>query len=254
MIDENLKCMYPDLVESDGLLSAIRTAFTGQPAVKINGFGTGAHYAHLATGDRSANVFIAAAQRLFLFSLCDEKVCHVNGETPEFSELVEALSSWLLQRSSIAELVSAHPFCAASPPMWPKNNPESWRQIHEFIAKFPDDDYWSKWKPMVRGVVSELEVRGLAPLFRIGQSMHHIIFSTVDHHRLSSEPRVTLEFLPKEQNVRVAYSSANLYFSEPLSEERVTSSAAVPCILRYLRRLWSETKPDIQMPDALNAA
>jgi hypothetical protein len=252
MIDENLKGLYPDLVESDGLLSAIRSAFTGQPAVEINGFGTGAHYAHLATGDRSADVFIAAAQRLFMFGLCEERGDQAQGETPEFSELVRVLSSWLLQRSSIAELVSAHPFCATSPQMWPKNNPESWRQIHGFITEFPDDDYWSKWKPMVRGVVSELEVRGLAPLFRIGQSMHHIIFSTVDHHRLSSEPRVALEFLPKEQIVRVAYLCANLYFSEPLSEERVPPTAAMPCVLRYLRRLWSETKPNIQMPDALD--
>jgi hypothetical protein len=143
--------------------------------------------------------------------------------------------------------------------MWgkcpPKDNLESWQDIQMFIAEFPDDhDYWSKWKPMARGVVSELEARGLAPLFRIGQSMHHILFSTVDHHRLETEPRVTLELLPKEQIVRVAYSCANLYFSVPVSEERVTPSIAVPVVLRYLRRLWCETKPDTQIPDALNAA
>ena len=142
--------------------------------------------------------------------------------------------------------------------MWgkgpPKDNLESWQDIQMFIDEFPDDDYWSKWKPMVRDVVCTLEARGLAPLFRIGQSMHHIIFSTVDHHRLSLEPRVTLEFLPKEQIVRVTYLCANLYFSEPLSEERVAPSHAVSSVLRYLRRLWSETKPDTQIPDALNAA
>lgn len=138
--------------------------------------------------------------------------------------------------------------------MFPKDNSESWQHIHEFVDEFPDDAYWSTWKPMVRDIVSTLEARGLAPLFRIGQSMHHIIFSTLDHHRLTSEPRVTLEFLPKEQIVRVAYGRANLYFSEPLSQERVAPSFAVPSILGYLRRLWSETKPDIQIPDALNAA
>ena len=31
-------------------------------------------------------------------------------------------------------------------PTGPKDNPESWRQIHKFVAGFPDDDYWSKWK------------------------------------------------------------------------------------------------------------
>ncbi|SRR5258706_10536613 len=142
--------------------------------------------------------------------------------------------------------------------MWgkgpPKNNLESWQDIQQFIAEFPDDEYWSRWKPMVRSVVSELEARGLAPLFRIGQSMHHILFSTIDHHRLDSEPRVTLEFLPKEGIVRIAYSCANLYFSEPLSEDRVPISAAMSSTLDYLRRLWSETKPTTPIPDALEAA
>jgi hypothetical protein len=135
--------------------------------------------------------------------------------------------------------------------MWPRDKLESWQQIHEFIDEFPDDAYWSKWKPMVRHVVSGLEARGLAAFFRIGQSMHHIIFSTLDHHRLTSEPRVTLEFHPKEQTVRVAYSCANLYFNEPLSEESVPVVAAVPSTLSYLRRLWSETRPSIPIPDAL---
>jgi hypothetical protein len=141
--------------------------------------------------------------------------------------------------------------------MWgkgpPKDNLESWQDIQQFIAEFPDDDYWSKWKPMARGVLFDLESRGLAPLFRIGQGMHHIMFSTAERHGLTNEPRVTLEFHPKEQVVRVAYGRTNLYFCEPLSEERVAPAAAVPTVLRYLRRLWSETKPDTQIPDALVA-
>jgi hypothetical protein len=142
--------------------------------------------------------------------------------------------------------------------MWgkgpPKDNLESWQDIQVFIDEFPDDDYWSKWKPMVRDVISALEARGLASFFRIGQGMHHIMFSTAERHGLTSEPRVTLEFHPKEQIVRVAYGRTNLYFSAPLTEERVAPSVAVPCVLRYLRRLWSDTKPDTQIPDALNAA
>jgi hypothetical protein len=137
--------------------------------------------------------------------------------------------------------------------MWPKDNPESWRQIHEFIAEFPDDDYWSRWKAMASDVVLGLEARGLASLFRIGQGMHHIMFSTVERHGLTTELRVTLELLPREQIVRVAYGCTNLYFSEPLSENRVSPTAAVPTTLGYLRRLWSETRRDTDIPDALNA-
>jgi hypothetical protein len=132
-----------------------------------------------------------------------------------------------------------------------KDNPESWQRIHKFIEKFPEDEYWSSWKPMAREIISALEARGLAAQFRMGQSMHHLIFSTLDHHGLSGEPRVTLEFDPKTQQVRVAYSRANLWFNAADSEERVGLPLAVPCVIGYLRRLWSETKPDSQIPDAL---
>ncbi len=106
---------------------------------------------------------------------------------------------------------------------------------------------------MAREVVTALDARGLTEHFRLGQSMHQIIFSTSDHHGLTTEPRVTLEFCPKEQQVRVAYSHANIGFNEPDSEERVDVPTATSCALRYLRRLWSETRSDIQIPDALKA-
>jgi hypothetical protein len=142
--------------------------------------------------------------------------------------------------------------------MWgkgpPKDNVESWQDIQLFIAEYPDDDYWSKWKPMVRDVISKLEARGLVPLFRVGQSMHHVLISTLDHHQLTSEPRVTLEFHPKEQTVRVAYAYSNLWFKEPISQETIPISSAMPSILGYLRRLWSEAKPGTPIPDGLNAA
>src|SRR5690606_31292661 len=106
--------------------------------------------------------------------------------------------------------------------MYAKDNPDSWRQIHEFVDGFPDDHpYWQRWKPMVRAVLSELEHRGLDSAFRVGQSMHHIVISTLDHHGLNDEPRVTLEFDVDSNSVRVAYSDGNLYFCEPMSQDIV---------------------------------
>src|SRR5262245_48565545 len=88
MFDANLKGLfYPDLVESGGLLPAIRTAFAGASSVEFNGFGTGASYAHLAVDGRSAQVFIGATQRLFLFDCREGSACHAKGETSEFGEL-----------------------------------------------------------------------------------------------------------------------------------------------------------------------
>lgn len=115
---------------------------------------------------------------------------------------------------------------------------------------------------MVRQVVSDLEARGLSEHFRIGQSMHDIIISTADHHRLTSEPYVTLEFYPEEHQVRVAYSCAYPGINEPGAkprcamqpdaEERVDMPLATSRVLHYLRRLWSESKGDVQVPDGLN--
>ena len=138
--------------------------------------------------------------------------------------------------------------------MFPKDNLESWKQIYHFIDGFSAyGATWSDWQNMVWLVVSNLENRGLSGFFRIGSGMHQIIFSTSDHHMLESEPRVTLEFHPKEQTVRVAYSCANLNFHEPLSEETVPIDLATQTTINYLWRLWIETKLETQIPDALIA-
>ena len=111
MSDANLTKFYPELVESGGLLAAMRAAFVGEPTVEVNGFGTGASYAHLAVDKRSAQVFIGAGYRLFIFDCREETTCHAKGKTPEFGELVAALHAWLLQRRSVEELISSHPVC-----------------------------------------------------------------------------------------------------------------------------------------------
>lgn len=133
----------------------------------------------------------------------------------------------------------------------PRNNLESWRYINRFIDRFLDNEHWSKWKTMARSVVRALEARELAPAFRIGQSMYHIILSTSEHHVLTSEPRVTLEFQPSAQIVRVVYGYGNLHFGEPVTEEWVALPDAVPQIVHCLQRLWNETKPGTPMPEGL---
>ncbi len=138
--------------------------------------------------------------------------------------------------------------------MLPKGNLESWQKIHQFIDTFSAyGDQWLDWQNMVRTVVSNLENLGLGEFFRVGQGMHQIIFSTLDHHMLASEPRVTLEFSLNEQTVRIAYGNANLYFHESLSEEAVPIDFATQTTINYLRRLWIETKPETPIPDVLKA-
>ena len=111
MIDSNLIPMYPDIAEHGGLLPAVRNAFVGEPALEIEGFGTGAHYAYLASGPRSADAYLSAESRQFVFGLCEAGKAQASGETSSFEEMVGALRSWLLNGSSVTDLVSAHPFC-----------------------------------------------------------------------------------------------------------------------------------------------
>lgn len=106
---------------------------------------------------------------------------------------------------------------------------------------------------MVREVLASLEEHATTLLFRAGQSMHHIVFPTLDRHGLEAEPRVTLEFQPERDLVRVAYSVGNLYFCTPQSEISVSPDRAVPVIQGYMRRLWIETKPDRTLPAVLGA-
>jgi hypothetical protein len=130
----------------------------------------------------------------------------------------------------------------------PKTNLESWEYINSFIDSLHGDEHWARWKPMARSVVGDLEARGLAPMFRIGQSMYTIIVSTSPHFGLTLEQlRVRLDFYPDEQVVHVAYGPGR-----PEIEEQVALPNALPRVLHYLQRLWRETKPDVQMPEGLN--
>jgi hypothetical protein len=135
----------------------------------------------------------------------------------------------------------------------PRDNPESWCRIHTFIAEYPNDAIWTPWKSMAEHIVATLEARKISSHVRVGQSMHHIVFSTADHHRLTNEPRVTIELLPRDDSVRVAYSTSNIYFAPPAQEERVGLSDAEVTIVRYLRRLWTDTRPLDAIPHGLVA-
>lgn len=79
--------------------------------------------------------------------------------------------------------------------------------------------------------------------FRAGQSMHHIVFSTLDHHGLRLEPRVTVEFHPL-QELRIAYGTANLGFCTPELEYSLPFDEGFATFRRFLHQLWTATVPE----------
>ncbi len=137
--------------------------------------------------------------------------------------------------------------------MCPRDNIESWQTTMEDIDEHPDDSYWSSYKGTARDVFASLTKFELNQAFRAGLSMHDIIFSTLDHHGLRDEPRVTFTIRPKEGSVKIAYSYSHVDFgpSAPVSEEICPASDVTPVLVNYLRRIWIETKPSERIPPGL---
>jgi len=131
--------------------------------------------------------------------------------------------------------------------MYASDNIGSWQELRDFVERRPD----RHWKRMVLEVLSGLERCGVEPFFRAGQSVSLVIFSTLDHHGLGVEPRVTLVFKPQDALVRVAFGTENLVFEAPQSETTVPLNQAVPVIVQSLRRLWIETQPSRPLPSVL---
>jgi hypothetical protein len=138
--------------------------------------------------------------------------------------------------------------------MWPRDNIDSWQTTLQDIDEYPDDSYWSSYKATAQDVFSSLTKLELNQAFRVGQSMHDIIFSTLDHHGLRDEPRVTFTIMPKEGLVKIAYSYSHVDFgpSAPVSEEICPASDVTPALVNYLMRLWIETKPSERIPLGLS--
>jgi len=115
--------------------------------------------------------------------------------------------------------------------IWPIDNLDSWRRIQPFISEYPDNEDWREWKRIAKLIVDSVGSDDIKSAFRVGQSMSHIILSTLDHHRLTDEPRVTLEIHAPKSEVRIAYGTTNFWFFEA-TEEKTVSVANAPNEIR----------------------
>jgi len=82
-------------------------------------------------------------------------------------------------------------------------------------------------------------------------SMSHVIFSTLDHHGLREEPRVTLQVM-KDWKIRISLTRNNIWFNEPTQFAFVNESDSFETLRRYLWHLWEETMPEA-IPESLRS-
>ena len=122
-------------------------------------------------------------------------------------------------------------------------NRTTWKLVQGYAREYPDHEHWNRW----RGTISPLMERAIEcevdSLFRAGLSMSTLILSTLDHHGLRAEPRVSIN-VTQDWALRISYSTWNVEFKEPAQFEVALPSLAFPIFTRYLRRLWEETMPE----------
>lgn len=136
-----------------------------------------------------------------------------------------------------------------------RTNNESWQGVLKDVAQYPDNETWTAWKSIARDFLSRGIDAHLDEHFRAGQSMHCILFSTIDHHGLRGEPHVTL-FIHSRDDIEVSYGTVHRSVggSAELSY-RLPFEMAFPTFHRFLLQLWTATKSDpipsaIRGPDA----
>jgi hypothetical protein len=130
-------------------------------------------------------------------------------------------------------------------------NRATWQQVLRYIREHPDDEYWSRWRAIVSPILEHAVELEFDSLFRAGMSMSHVIFSTLDHHGLRDEPRVTLEVM-KDWRIRISLTRDNVWFHAPTQFAVLDDSTAFQTFRRYLWHLWEDTVPEA-IPERLRS-
>lgn len=135
--------------------------------------------------------------------------------------------------------------------------PESWVAMTAFMTQLAQYPAVAGWARVGASIVVAGPARGLDQLFRAGQSMQHLIFSTAPHHGLQDELRVTVGW-PEDDSqsaatgamIEVSLGRTNRWFSAPDRLSIGPAADAWPLVAEYLRALWDGTR-GAPLPDGL---
>jgi hypothetical protein len=122
-------------------------------------------------------------------------------------------------------------------------NRATWKVVKNWIDEYPDHEHWNRWREILLPLMERALLFEFDSLFRAGMSVNDVILSTVDHHGLRDEPRVTVAVTP-DWRLRISYSTQNIWFHPPAQFEIAEPHLAFPIFTRYLQHLWEETVPE----------
>jgi hypothetical protein len=129
-------------------------------------------------------------------------------------------------------------------------NVGSWKFVQEWIEDRPENARTTTWKALGKKLICTGVAIGLNRYFRAGMNEDQFTFSTLDHHRLWHQPRVTVD-IRQEDVIRVAFASTTrLEFNAADVQYTLPFEPGFATFRRFLNQLWKETVAE-PIPDEL---
>lgn len=172
----NYVTLYPEVVQAGSLQNALQAvaddAGHGLAIELTSSPGWRRVAARVESDSHSANVLMALGERCFTVGCWTGGVHMASGSTPDLTEVVGALHSWL-EGPRVGELVAQWPFLRtwelAEAHERGEAVPVRWRQLREAAARTPDTGLHE----LVEAAFEHEQLRVLSP----GRSMYWLTFS-----------------------------------------------------------------------------
>jgi hypothetical protein len=119
VLSKTINELYPDVIAMGGLTKALQSSLreigSALTVQDVEGKINFVVYARVASGTRSSQVCIGAAERVFLFDFWARGVNLANGQTPHLLEVARAIDTWVASDCNTTDLARAFGFVVVKP-------------------------------------------------------------------------------------------------------------------------------------------
>ena len=103
--------LYPDVVANAGMLNWARNLLVQNPTIVVSGGEM--NFVHFRLGTRSAQIFLGAEVRQFVFNLWEAGNVLADGRLEDFESTVEVVKCWVMTVKSAESLERENSFVKA---------------------------------------------------------------------------------------------------------------------------------------------